>query len=178
MKRLLILVGIVFGLSQTGFSQTNSWISGIELRAYPAGLIPSVMVGYVSTSQSELALSAGMNITNRRDWGEHENEEGQGFGGGLRYTYFFRTVDNDWFAGAVADVWRLAIDWEDDNGMRSGESKVTVFQPTARGGYRFALNPGLRLDLAVSLGAEINVATDGEDVGQGAILLFGAQLMF
>ncbi|MEL6820834.1 MAG: hypothetical protein AAFP70_03660 [Calditrichota bacterium] len=159
-------------------AQEDRWHTGIEMRAYPAGVVPGAVLGYQVSSQAELTFTIGANFTNRRDWGEHENEEGSGFGGGLRYTHFFKAVSSGWFAGLVTDLWRLEIDWDDDNETRSGMSNITVLQPTGRGGYRFNLNETLTLDTSVALGAEINIATDGEDVGQGAILLLGVQLSF
>ena len=50
-----------------------------------------------------------------------------------------------------------------------GETDIWVLQPTVRAGYRLMST----LDLSASLGAEINVSTDGEPVGEGAILLVG-----
>lgn len=177
--RLLLLISLLFGgLFSSGFAQESRWSGGAEIRAYPAGLVPGVVLGYHLSPQTELALTAGANITDRRDWGEHENEEGRGFGGGLRYTYFFEDGISGWFTGVVADIWRLEIDWEDDNETRSGVSNITVLQPTGRGGYRFNLNESISLDATAALGAEINISTDGEDVGQGAILLIGIQLTF
>ncbi len=58
----------------------------------------------------------------------------------------------------------------------SGTSKVTVLQPTAELGYFFLLDNGLVLLPTIALGAEINIQTEGEEVGQGAILLLGATI--
>lgn len=175
--QLLIILSLIFLISN-GLAQESRWQAGVELRAYPAGLVPGAVLSYQLSTQAEMAFTVGANVTDRRDWGEHENEEGSGFGGGLRYTHFFTTVSSGWFAGLVTDIWRLEIDWEDDNETRSGMSNITVLQPTGRGGYRFKLNEMFTLDAAAALGAEINIATDGEDVGQGAILLLGVQLTF
>ena len=51
---------------------------------------------------------------------------------------------------------------------------MLVLQPTIEGGYGFR-TPGSpwRVDATLSVGAEINVETSGEDVGEGAIVLLG-----
>ena len=82
--------------------------------------------------------------------------------------------------GVRADYWFLDIDWEDPDAanpgsIRSGSTSVQVFQPTVRFGWRKALS-GVQIDVSTALGAEINVQTEGEAVGQGAILLVGLRV--
>ena len=86
-----------------------------------------------------------------------------------------------WALGAVSgtaqDVWDLEIDWEDP-GPVTGSTDVIVVQPTAEVGYGFRLGEdGWRVELTFGLGAEINVDTDGDDVGEGAIALLGVTLL-
>jgi hypothetical protein len=55
-----------------------------------------------------------------------------------------------------------------------GATDVVVFQPTAQGGYTLLLgDSGFQVEGTVALGAEVNIRTKGEAVGQGAILLAG-----
>lgn len=149
---------------------------GAEVRAYAAGVIPA-LYGEAPLSADELVtFSAGANLTDRRDWGEHDDEEGDGYGLGVGYRYLYGEDPDRWFLGARLDVWSLSIDWEDDPD-RDGSSDVLVLQPTVEGGYRFALGGGWRLNVFVAVGAEINVDTDGEDVGEGGIALLGVSLV-
>ena len=54
-----------------------------------------------------------------------------------------------------------------------------MLQPTARAGYAWLLSgKRLRLDATAALGAEINIQTQGEDVGEGVILLGGIGLSY
>lgn len=144
-----------------------------ELRAYPAGGIASLGALFDYDPRTELGISLAYNRAERGDAGEHDHESGDGFGIGIEARRFYRASASGWFYGARAELFQLDIDWRDDGGAR-GQSEITVLQPTARLGYRFALPGSARtLEIAGGLGAEINLDTDGEQVGEGAIGLIG-----
>lgn len=150
---------------------------GLELRAYPAGLIPAARGDWSVGSGLTLTASAGYNFTDRRSWGEHDQENGDGPGAGLGISRSFRPDQRGWLLGVRAEFWTLGIDWRDPGGRR-GSTRVWVVQPTARVGHIWGWTGSrLRLEAAASLGAEINVRTRGEAVGQGAILLLGVSLL-
>lgn len=149
---------------------------GLELQAYPAGVIPAIHAQFPVSSHGVVLARVGYNATDRGDWGEHDEEDGGGPGGGLGYRHYFGEDLGGWMLGGRVDFWSLNVDWEDDAPPRSGETDVFVIQPAVEGGYGFRLGERLRLDLALALGVEINARTDGESVGQGAILLGGAAL--
>lgn len=143
-----------------------------ELRAYPSGGIGSIGLLFAADARTELGLSLAYNVAERGDAGEHDDESGEGFGVGIEARRFRGSAPTGWFYGARAELFQLDIDWRDRS--RRGSTEITVLQPTARLGYRFALaGRGLSLELAGGLGAEINVQTDGEEVGEGAIGLIG-----
>ena len=147
-----------------------------ELRAYPAGGIASIGALFPYDRQTELGIAVAYNRAERGDAGEHDHESGDGFGIGIEARRFHSASASGWFYGVRAELFQLDIDWRDDTGAR-GHSDITVLQPTARLGYRFALpGSGLKLELAGGLGAEINLATEGEKVGEGAIGLIGIAL--
>ena len=151
----------------------------LEVQGYPAGVITTV-AGHVPLSAHEvLSLRAGYNATDRRDFGEHDDEDGGGPGLGAGYRRYFGERRTGWLLGGRVDLWFLEIDWEDDadpGPADRGSSDVVVLQPTLEGGYAFRLGERARLDLTLALGAEVNVDTDGEDVGEGGILLGGVGL--
>ncbi len=152
---------------------------GLDAQAYPAGAILALHVAAPLSDHDLAFVRAGYNATDRQNFGKHDEEQGGGPGMGLGYRHYFSQHFTGWFAGARVDLWALEIDWKDQNGgaPRQGSSDVLVFQPTLEVGYGFALGQsGWRLDLTFSLGAEINLATEGEQVGEGAILLGGAAL--
>lgn len=147
---------------------------GAEVQAYPAGVIPGVHARWSIDRSSALTARVAANITDRDDYGEHDDESGDGFGAGVGYR---RAVEGSlarggWLWGARIDLWSLEIDWKDP-GPREGTTDVLVLQPTVEFGYGWALDGGGRLELVGGFGAEINVDTDGEDVGEGAIGLLG-----
>ena len=148
---------------------------GLNVQAYPAGLITEVEFVVPIDDNQALLFRAGYNFTDRRDFGEHDNEEGGGPGLTLGYRYATRDLAEGWFFGARADLWFMKIDWKDPG--RSGTTDVVVLQPTAEVGYTFPLSATWSVQPFLALGAEINVDTDGEDVGDGAIFLVGVSLI-
>ena len=156
----------------------DAWAFGSEVQAYPAGVqVTGVAVRELSERDS-LSVRAGYNATDRNDWGEHDEEDGGGPGLGVGFHRVLRPeLDGGWLVGGRLDLWWLDVDWEEDSGS-SGSTDVVVLQPTLEGGYRWALEGGASVALTLGLGAEVNVDTDGEDVGEGAILLFGVRYLF
>lgn len=148
---------------------------GVEAQLYPAGLIVGPHFERPLSDRDVLTTRVAANLTERQDFGEHDDESGVGFGGGAGWRRFAKHGYQGWFWGGRIDLWFLSIDWEDRRGGMDveGETDIVVVQPTAELGYGWAQEGGGRWDLSASLGAEINVDTDGEDVGEGAILLLG-----
>ncbi len=171
MLRIHILV-ILVGLLPLALPTQDARAGGarLELRAYPAGLIGGIG-GEVSLGGSDIALiHAGYNVTNRHDWGEHSDESGGGPGLGIGWLHKLQSEANAWIAGARLDYWQMGIDWEDPG--RSGHTEMGVIQPTVTGGYRWVGTASF-LEASISFGHEFNVSVEGEDVGQGWILLAG-----
>lgn len=169
---LVCLLPLLPATAQTSSAQTTTAQSaaGLNLQAYPAGVIGQVRYTRLFDRQS-LGFHAGSNWTNRRDWGKHDNESGSGYGAGLIWRFYPRPTPTGLFAGIQADLWFMDIDWTRYAGT-TGTTEITVFQPTAQVGYTLPQGPW-RFEATLSLGAEINVQTSGEPVGEGAIFLAG-----
>ena len=143
-----------------------------EVRGYPAGGIFSAGLLFDAGNQYEWGVSALYNRAERGNNGKHDNESGDGFGGGIEARRFHNVSRSGWFYGVRAELFQLDIDWRDPG--RSGSTDIVVLQPTARLGYRFFRSGApFSVELAGGLGAEINLDTKGEKVGEGAIGLFG-----
>lgn len=157
---------------------------GLTLQVYPAGIMTEAEVEFELDDAHAFFLRAGYNFTDRRDWGKHDDEEGGGPGVTLGYRRSLNRpirgfAFDDWFIGGRVDIWFLDIDWEDtppERPRRTGSSDVVVLQPTAEVGRTFHPAEQTVVQLFLALGAEVNVATDGEQVGEGAILLAGFSL--
>lgn len=153
-----------------------------EAQGYPAGLIMSGQLGLAVAPATRVLLIAGYNTTDRRDWGTQDDETGSGPGFGLAARRYFGADDTGVHLGLRADLWFLDIDWQREAPVGPvvfGTTAVVVLQPTGQIGYTwgFAENRWC-LDLTVALGVEINVRTEGEPVGEGAILLGGLGLSY
>jgi hypothetical protein len=149
---------------------------GVDVEVYPAGAVVAARVERELHERSITFARVGYNATERDDFGEHDDESGGGPGFGFGYRRWLRERYSGLFWGLRADLWWLEVDWEDNlpgGGTNNGTSDIVVFQPVAQGGYSWLLDSGTRLDMSASLGAEINVDTDGDDVGEGAIFLLG-----
>ena len=151
---------------------------GAEAQAYPAGVIVAGHVQYALADEQALTFRVGYNFTERGDFGEHDDEDGGGPGFGVGYRYDFAAPgENGWLLGGRLDLFFLEIDHETDLPPASGTTDVVVLQPTIEGGYGWWLRNG-RVEVTLAGGAEINVDTDGEDVGEGAIGLLGVTYLW
>jgi len=168
------LAGIAFlALFVVFTNQANA--QGIELQVYPAGMIGVLSHQFKTGDGVEGRLHAGINMTNRRDWGVQDDESGRGFGGGLEVDWFLNRFSNRLFAGGRIDMWSMKIDWRNDALGIEADSRILIFQPTIRMGYRVG-SVNLPIDLTLGFGLEKNIATHGEPVGEGAILLAGLRI--
>jgi hypothetical protein len=153
--------------------------AGPELQMYPAGLIAGAHFQYALGAYDALTWRVAGNFTERGDFGEHDDESGSGFGGGIGWRHIIEDggPGDGWVVGARIDFWDLTIDWKDRNPTRRGSTDTLVIQPTIEGGYRWDIGGGWRAQLMAGLGAEINTGVEGEDVGEGAIMLVGVTFL-
>ena len=168
-------------IAASASSSASSAIAiGVEVQAYPAGVIAGLHAEYPLNERDELTARLGWNETDRGDWGKHDDEHGGGPGGGLGWRRFLGPQFTGWLFGGRVDVWALRIDWSNSSpASMQGESDVLVVQPTLEAGYRWRLGDSRwRLDLTGSFGYEINVAVNGEDVGEGPIGLVGVTFTY
>ena len=88
-----------------------------------------------------------------------------------------KPTDKVFFLGARTDLWFNKIDWKQDPNLITevkGRTDITVFQPTVEAGYVVNLKKeGWSFVPSIAFGAEINIKTKGEPVGEGAVLLLG-----
>ncbi len=181
MKCLILLSLILIGVP--AFAQTSL---GMEMQAYPAGIVPGIRFDLGISDQLNLTSRIGYNFTDRRNWGEHDNEEGAGpgFGLGLERTGF---LAQNLSLHARTDLWFMDIDWSDPYSGpilcgalpcpdEIGKTSIVILQPTIGIGYSIPFSNRYFVKPSLSFGYEINIKTEGEEVGQGAILLVGFQL--
>lgn len=175
----ILLAAVGYGTQLFGQDGSGNFRFGPEVQAYPAGVIPGLRFSYNLSGTSDINVRLGLNIADREDNGEHDNEEGEGPGFSVGWRKYQAENQSKWFLGLRADVWFLEIDWEDTlDRIAAGTTDITVFQPTIEAGYRFGSGNGWSLTPTLAFGYEINVETDGEDVGEGAILLGGISFTY
>lgn len=148
-------------------------VVGVEAQVYPTGLLAGPRIEVALGEVDAFHARAAVHYADRGDAGEHDDEEGDGWGIGIGWRRWLEAYGTGWSLGARLDYWRLDLDWRDDGPpLREGNTDVDVLVPSLEGGYSWAIRGG-RFDLTLGLGYELNVETDGEDVGEGAILLLG-----
>jgi len=176
-----VIISILFLVSFTFISATaqsdKSYDVGLEIQAYPTGIIPGLHFEYGLSDKDGLLGRVGYNIVNHRGLGVQDDEKGGGFGFSLGYRRYFKTDRQGFFLGARADLWFNKIDWKENPNLPTevrGKTDITVFQPTAEAGYVVNLKKeGWSFVPSIAFGAEINVKTEGAPVGEGAVLLLG-----
>lgn len=180
---LIPMVALLAGSGEV-FSQIRY---GAGVQAYPAGIIGNLQIVFPVSARMNLGMLVGYNTTDRRDFGDHDDETGGGPGFGVELEHRFADKVSGVFIGIRVDTWFLDIDWEDEragclklciirNGrtFQTGSSSITVVQPAVIMGYKkYFFDSLVAFNFTVSLGAEINVKTSGESVGDGGILLVG-----
>ncbi len=171
MKTTLIISSTILFLLLGGSSWAQHQI-GIEIQTYPTGQIPSLNYAYSFGENAAIEARIGYNFVDHRDLGVQDDEKGGGFGGSIGYAHRIWSLLR---LGVRTDIWWNEIDWKMDPDTPqevTGTTNVTVFQPTLTLDYPIPLGNWF-LTPRIAFGAEINVQTDGEEVGQGAILLGG-----
>ncbi|MEZ4849699.1 MAG: hypothetical protein R3B93_14010 [Bacteroidia bacterium] len=104
---------------------------------------------------------------------------GGGFGGSTRHRHYFGDYEA-FFLGARNDLWFNTVNWTMNPGAANestGTTEIIVVQPTAEAGYLFNFSDKWSLAPSIGFGFEVNAVSNGEDVGQGAILLLGISAM-
>ena len=165
---LLFLTTLSFGQTDISF----------EFQAYPAGLIPGVRFEKNFKENYAFHLRLGYNWVRHQDFGEQDDERGDGYGFTLGYKRYFKAGHEGFFIGARNDIWWNELDWKNNIGTpgeTTGTSNITVLQPTLEAGYAFTKN-NLIFTPTVAFGFEFNVKTEGLPMGEGAILLLGVNL--
>lgn len=154
-------------LAVIGNIQSQSKLN-FEFQAYPTGLIPGLRYEYALDDDSRVLFRLGYNWIRHRDLGVHDDERGDGYGFTIGYTKRISKFD----LSLKNDFWWNSIDWEDnvqDPFGEHGHTKITVLQPTLEAAY--VVSEKFRPSIA--FGYEWNAKTDGQETGQGAILLIG-----
>lgn len=172
-----ILLFVCFTLIAATAQSSKSYDVGLEIQAYPTGVIPGIHFEYGLSEKDGLLGRVGYNIVNHRGLGIQDNEKGGGFGFSVGYRRYFKTNRQGFFLGARTDLWFNKIDWKENPTLPTeikGQTDVTVFQPTAEAGYVINLKQeGWSFVPSIAFGAEINIKTTGRPVGEGAVLLLG-----
>ncbi len=149
-----------------------------EFQAYPTGLIPGLRIEKGFADKHAVHLRIGYQWIRHRDLGEHDDERGTGYGFTLGYRKYFGEGFKGFSLSSRCDLWFNELDWKDDTpaGEVNGTSKITVVQPTIEAGYTFEFGNQMIFTPTAAFGYEVNVKTDGADVGEGAILLIGFEI--
>ena len=148
----------------------------LEVQHYFTGTIAALQLERWLSNQHAVHGRLGLQRIRHEDFGEHDDERGDGFGFSLGYRYYLSSERIGWSAGFRTDLWWNSLDWTDNINQpdeRTGHTDVTVLQPTIEAGYLYPLNNNFFITPTIAYGFEINIDTDGEDTGEGPILLLG-----
>lgn len=151
---------------------TKQTFIGASAQAYPAGIIATVNTEIFYNKHTSIYLRVGGNFADRKDFSpNNDNEKGYGFGGSLGYRKHIILNRGNIILGANMDVWNMWIDWKNHIGepnQTQGTTYTLVVQPWLEAGYFISIQKSpIQLGISTGFGREINVITNGKDVGQG-----------
>jgi hypothetical protein len=168
---VFLMAATLLGKAQERRTLLNA---GLEYKWYPAGQMVNLQTEIAlphATNQS-LNASVGFNMAKRFNFsGLNDDEHGSGPGIALGYRYYFKPDKSPQgvYIGARTDLWWMNIDWIDNSHLpSSGQTRITVLQPTFELGYKQGFK-SIDVFLGFVNGYEINVVTIGKEVGQGWI---------
>ena len=148
---------------------------GPEIQLYPTGVIPGFRYEFQS-NQMVYHLRVGYQLIDHRDLGVQDDETGSGYGLSIGASRYMKSSGSSLRAGLRVDYWRNNIDWVTT--PNEGTSEIQVIQPTLMAEVPFNLSQSIRLLPSLSFGYEINACTEGEPVGEGAIVLVGVSMLW
>lgn len=149
---------------------------GFELQVYPTGIIPGVRFETAVDERSTFHLRLGAQTIRHQDFGVHDDERGDGVGFSLGYKRYLNRGYTGFNWGLRSDLWFNTLDWTDNPGTAAeltGTTDVLVLQPTVELSWLYLANSSLFITPSFSAGFEINIMTEGEEVGQGFIFILG-----
>ena len=175
MKNKLYFTLTLLAIAVSAFAQNSIIDVGLEVQAYPTGIISGVRFEKSLNKRDLWTVRLGYQLINHGNQGKHDDEKGSGFGGTAGFKHYFERYFIGPNLGAREDFWRNNIDWTTnaDTGTIKGNSEIQVVQPTIEFGWGFLVGEDFVLTPAAAFGFEINVRTAGEETGEGAILLVG-----
>ncbi|HMQ11239.1 MAG TPA: hypothetical protein PKC21_09910 [Oligoflexia bacterium] len=173
----LLFITLLFFCSSLFAREKSFWDFSLNGQLYPAGFISTVSAQKSIGLQSLIGLRLGHNLLRHGNLGVQDNERGHGFGFSIDYTHYLKKNHiSQWYATVRNDIWFNSVDWKnnlDQPSETSGNTDIIVAQPTLEIGYTFINNKNFFIRPNLAFGVEINVDTQGEDVGEGMIGLIG-----
>lgn len=177
-KKILIMCYFAI-LSLSVFAQTEKVSTskkiefGTEFQLYPIGYITTITSNIFIKENLAIRVRVGGNFADREDFsGRNDDEKAEGFGGSLGLVKYFPYRRGNFIAGAHIDGWNMWTAWKDGlNNLnpQSGTTYNLVVQPWINGGYLYDVSKKLNVGLTAGFGREINVITNGKNVGEGWI---------
>ncbi len=105
MIRIIFILIFVGSFYSSTFSQEGGVFDvGVEIQAYPTGIIPGLRLEKGFAEKHAIHIRAGYNWIRHRDLGVHEDERGDGYGFTLGYKRYFSNDFQGWFLVIRNDI--------------------------------------------------------------------------
>lgn len=151
---------------------------GGEYQWHKAGNIIGLHLALNAKIYHGIQVRVGYLNADHEQSGNHKEEKGSGWGGGLGYRYYFKPIPHKFFLGLRTDIWRKKIDWIDINSVATGTSKTWEIIPSLETGYLILINDQGFITPTLSAGYEVNIKTEGAETKRGFLLLAGISAGF
>src|SRR5687768_7279678 len=175
MKRITAIL-FTFYIITTASSQTIGYKTvdvGGEFQWYSSGNIIGLHLAFNAMEHHSVQFRIGYNKADYKNWAEHDEEKGGGWGAGVGYRYYTNPFPHKFFIGARADLWRLEIDWKNNSPAASGVTKTWGLLPSLELGYFFWINDQAFITPGIAAGYMVHLKTDGAEIGKGFTTLLG-----
>ena len=169
---LFLFLSITASAQQDSLQTAPQHHIGLSAQLYPAGYILTSMGTFDLNKSSVVIARIGVNLADRKDFSPYnDNEIGWGFGATIGYRKIIAIKYGEIFGGINLDLWNMWIDWRNDIGKlkeTNGKTYTFVVQPWVELGYQYMFkNTPIKVGASFGFGREINVITNGKNVGQG-----------
>ena len=154
---LLLLFTLPAFSQEIGFRTTDI---GAEFQWYPDGKIYNLHLAFNAKLNHSFQFRFGYNHINTHRYTDHV-EEGNGWGGGVGYRYYFKPFPYQFFVGVRTDIWNNKISWA--NSVLEANLKRWMLYPAAETGYTFVINDQCYITIFGALGSQI---ATGKQTGQ------------
>lgn len=141
---------------------------GAGYQYYPHGSVYTLHASFNAKLNHSFQLKFGFNQLSPHKTHNHL-ENGEGWGGGIGYRYYFTPVTKRFYAGINADIWvmKILIDYSPAGGPALFPKNAACIEPSVETGYTFLINEAVFITPYAAAGFQATSQTTATDQQYG-----------